>query len=46
VTFLGFFVFLAALFPVVVVPNSWGLLAGALLIQMAYVLDCADGQLA
>jgi phosphatidylglycerophosphate synthase len=46
VTFLGFFVFLSALVPVVILTDSWGLLAGALLIQLAYVLDCADGQLA
>lgn len=46
VTFLGGAVALAGALTLVLWRTWPGLLAGALVLQLAYVLDCADGQLA
>ena len=46
VTFLGLGVFAAAAALLVCVPGWAGFLAGAAVIQLSYLLDCADGQLA
>lgn len=48
VTFLGLFVFLAvpALLALVPAADGWGFFAAAVALELSYVLDCADGQLA
>ncbi len=46
VTFLGLFIFIGALIPMIVKPDAAGFLFSVILIQVAYVLDCVDGQLA
>ena len=46
VTFLGFAVFVAAAVVLVASPGPTGFLAAALIVQLSYLFDCADGQLA
>lgn len=46
VTVLGAVVFVAALGPMIFMLDPIGMLLTALIIQLAYVFDCADGQLA
>ena len=46
VTFLSIFTALGAAALLVLWPGWAGLMAGALVLQLSYVLDCADGQLA
>lgn len=46
VTFLGLIIFIGALVPMILKPDAMGFLISVLLIQLAYVLDCVDGQLA
>ncbi len=46
VTFLGLLVFILSLVPMLAKPDAMGFLFTVLLIQLAYVLDCVDGQLA
>lgn len=46
VTFLGFLVFILAMIPMLHHPNTFGFLISVLLIELAYVFDCVDGQLA
>ena len=46
VTFLSLFVFVLAMVGLVVLPGWVGLLAGVGGVELSYVFDCADGQLA
>lgn len=46
VTFLSLFTFVGAAAVIAGVPTWMGLIGGALLIQLSYILDCVDGQLA
>lgn len=46
VTFLGVAVFFVAAAAFIALPGAWGFLVGALLVQLSYLFDCADGQLA
>ncbi len=46
VTFLGALVFLGVIASLVCVSGSWGIVAAALFLELAYLFDCADGQLA
>src|SRR5882762_5743395 len=46
VTFASLVVFAAASAVLVAVPGRAGLLIGVMVIELSYVLDCVDGQLA
>jgi len=46
ITLSAFVVATGAAAIIVLVPGYWGLLAGVLVFQFSYVLDCADGMLA
>jgi phosphatidylglycerophosphate synthase len=46
ITFASLFVFAGAIALLVAVPGYQGLLLGVAVIELSYVLDCADGQLA
>ena len=46
VTFLGALVFLGVVAALVALPGAWGLLVAAACLELAYLFDCADGQLA
>jgi phosphatidylglycerophosphate synthase len=46
VTFLSLAVFAGAAAILICWPGYWGLLAGAACVQLSFILDCADGQLA
>lgn len=46
VTFLGTAVFAAAAAAMIAMPGATGFLVAALLVQLSYLFDCADGQLA
>src|SRR5690349_25078599 len=46
VTFASLVVFAAAVAILVAMPGHRGLLLGVLVIELSYVLDCVDGQLA
>ncbi len=46
VTFLGAVVFLGVIGALVAIPGAWGMVVAALMLELAYLFDCADGQLA
>ncbi len=46
VSFFGGLVFLVALVPMLLIDSAWGLLWAAVGVELAYVFDCVDGQLA
>ncbi len=46
VTILGAAVFILIVIPALMMPSSVGFLVTALVVQAAYIFDCADGQLA
>lgn len=46
VTLLSMAVMLLSAAPLLLWPGAWGLALGVILIELSYVLDCADGQLA
>lgn len=46
VTFLGAFIFLFAAAAFIFIPGPLGFLVGALIVELSYLFDCADGQLA
>lgn len=46
VTFLGAAIFVAAAVALVAIPGPTGFLVAALIVQLSYLFDCADGQLA
>jgi len=46
ITLSAFVVAAGAAAMIVLLPGYWGLLAGVLVFQFSYVLDCADGMLA
>jgi phosphatidylglycerophosphate synthase len=46
ITFASLFVFAGAIALLVAVPGYQGLLLGVAVVELSYVLDCADGQLA
>ena len=46
VTFLGAAIFFAAAAALVALPGAMGFLVAALIVQLSYLFDCADGQLA
>ncbi|MFU8804445.1 MAG: CDP-alcohol phosphatidyltransferase family protein [Bradymonadaceae bacterium] len=46
ITFLGVFVFFGAAAALIFWRDPWGMLVAALILQLSYLFDCADGQLA
>lgn len=46
VTFMGATIFLGVIAALVCVPGAWGVVGAALCLELAYLFDCADGQLA
>lgn len=46
VSFLGLFLFFGVPATMIALPGAWGFLIGALVLELSYVFDCADGQLA
>mgnify|MGYP000064811572 CR=1 FL=1 len=46
VTFLGAIVFMGVIASLILVPDWQGMLLAAFILELAYIFDCADGQLA
>ncbi len=46
VTILGALVFFGVVAALIAIPGIWGLVVAALILELAYIFDCADGQLA